>query len=442
MEIHPAHVGCVVGGGIAGSEAAARLAERRIHCVVIEMEALPYGKIELGLPKWHAKQRDQEERKIDQNLDNPYIHYVPCTRLGEDITLDEIQGWGLSTTLLAVGAWRDRPLAVPGIDEFQGKGFYYQNPFVAWFNQCHEPAYLGSDIELCDDAIVIGGGLASIDVVKILMLGLTQAALQKRGIEPNLLTMEKKGIPRTLETLGISWSELGLKGCTLYYRRRAQDMPLIPLEGLVDPAREEKAKQVRAKVLNNARAKYLFEFKPCRLPVDKVVEDDHIAGLTFRKTRVTENGVEILPDTEHAVRSRMVISSIGSLPELIPGVPTERELYRIENETTGKLVGFEGVFALGNAVTGRGNIRASRLHARQVSEWVMDEYLKWSLSDGERLAQASYSGQAIGNHHDLLSPDQIKDILGNASRFQHKAGYDGNYRRWVERHLPIRLENQ
>ena len=441
MEIHPAHVACVIGGGIAGSEAAARLAERRIHCAVFEMEALPYGKIELGLPKWHAKQRDQEERKIDQNLDDPYIHYVPCTRLGEDITLEEILSWGFSTTLLAVGAWRDRPLSVAGIDEFQGKGFHYQNPFVAWFNQCHEPDYQGPRIELCDDAMVIGGGLASIDVVKILMLGLTQEALQKRGVETDLLTMEKKGIPRTLESLGISWQELSLKGCTLYYRRRAQDMPLVPLEGSVDPEREEKARQVREKVLDNARAKYLFEFQPCRLPVDMVVEGNHIAGLIFQRTRVTEDGVERLPGTENTVRSRMVISSIGSLPELIPGVPTERELYQIENEETGKLVGFEGVFALGNAVTGRGNIRASRLHARQVSEWVMDNYLGWSMNDGERLIQALESRQVVGTDHNLLNPDQIEEILGNVTRCQHRAGYDGNYRRWIEGHLPVRLEN-
>ena len=47
MDNHPAHVACIVGGGIAGSEAAASLAERKIHSVVIEMEALPYGKIEI-----------------------------------------------------------------------------------------------------------------------------------------------------------------------------------------------------------------------------------------------------------------------------------------------------------------------------------------------------------------------------------------------------------
>ena len=96
MEIQPAHVACVVGGGIAGSEAVARLVEEKIHTVVFEMEALPYGKIELGLPKWHAKQRDQEERKINENLDSPYVTYVPSTELGVDVSLDELRSWGFS----------------------------------------------------------------------------------------------------------------------------------------------------------------------------------------------------------------------------------------------------------------------------------------------------------------------------------------------------------
>jgi NADPH-dependent glutamate synthase beta subunit-like oxidoreductase len=334
--------------------------------------------------------------------------------------MDELRSWGFSVILLAVGAWRDRPLVVPGIDQFQGRGFYYQNPFVAWFNRCHEPDFEGERISLRDDAIVIGGGLASIDVVKILMLGLTQEALQENGIETDLLLMEKKGIPRTLEALEIGWEELGLKGCTLYYRRRAQDMPLVPMEGPADPAKEEKATLVRQKVLDNARAKYLFHFEPCRLPVDLITDEDRLTGLVFQKTSVTKNGVVSHPGTEFEVRSPLVISSIGSLPELIPGIPAKRNLYQIEDEKTGALADSEGMFALGNAVTGRGNIRASRLHARQVTEWVVDHY----LGDTSR-----------------LEPDQIREIFKRTGHFQQRVGYDGIYSDWIKRHLPRRLED-
>lgn len=423
MEIQSAHVACIIGGGIAGSEAAARLAEKKIYSVVFEMEALPYGKIELGLPKWHAKQRDQEERRIDENLRSPYVQFVPSTKLGVDISLEELRNWGFSVILLAVGAWRDRALAVPGIDAYQGRGFFYQNPFVAWFNRCHEPGFQGEQIEIRDNAIVIGGGLASIDVAKILMLELTRKALRERGCEVDLLAMEKKGIPRTLEALGISWEDLGLKGCTLYYRRRAQDMPLVPMEGVTNPAREEKAKKIRQKVLDNARAKYLFHFEPCRLPTQLITDGTQLSGLVFRKTSVTEEGVVDLAGTEFQVLSPLIISSIGSLPESIPGVPFKHNLYQIENEETGSLIGLEGVFALGNAVTGRGNIRDSRLHARKVTDWVLNNYL----------------GDSV-NLREPLSSHQIQQIFGRVVHFQRKVGYEGNYEDWTQCHLPVRLE--
>ena len=270
---------------------------------------------------------------------------------------------------------------------------------------------------------MIGGGLASIDVVKILMLSLTQKALREKGLQVDLLTMEKKGIPRTLESLGISWEELRLKGCTLYYRRRAEDMPLVPMEGPSDPTKESRAKQVRQKVLDNARAKYLFNFKPCRLPVEFLAEGNRLTGLVFQKTSVTDKGVTSLPGTEHEVRSPLVISSIGSLPEAIPGIPAERDLYQIENEETGKLIGLDDVFALGNAVTGRGNIRASRLHARQVAEWVIDNHL-----NSEKPVRQ-------------LDPVRIQKILQMASEYQARVGYDGNYEAWISQHLPVRLED-
>jgi ferredoxin/flavodoxin---NADP+ reductase len=446
MKHHPAHLVCVFGGAVAGSEAAYQFASRGIYSIVFDMGVLPWGKIEWGLPKWHARQRDQEEAGIDEKLSHPYVRYVPSTKLGSDIHLVDALEWGVSAVLLAVGAWRDRPLRVPRIDEFVGKGFYYQNPFVAWFNQYHSPHYAGPELEIHDDAVVVGGGLASIDVVKILMLENTERALKERGYNVDIFTLEKKGIPKTLEALGVRWEDLGIKGCTLYYRRRAQDMPLVPLGEDPSPQRRRQVEKVRQKLLQTQMEKYLFRFQPCSLPVAGIAENDRLAGLVFRRTQVRDGRVTEIAGSEFEVRSPLVISSIGSIPEPVSGVSMDRELFGLRDMRTGQLHGFHNVFALGNAVTGKGNIRASRIHGREVATWIMDDFLNWREPDFAKLRSAieAHDQGALGRLKDekhLLSVERIRGVLARVEERQRAVGYHGDYRRWVEEHRPVRLES-
>lgn len=177
MRFGPQHVVLIAGGAVAGSEAASQLARRGVRCIVVEQNDRPYGKIEDGLPRWHANLRRQEEKKIDDKLAHPLIHFVPRTKLGREVGLSEVLGSGVSAIVLAVGAWRDRPLPLPGIDAYVGRGFYYQNPLVYWFNHYPEPGYEGLEVVPADGALVVGGGLASLDVVKILMLETVTRAL-------------------------------------------------------------------------------------------------------------------------------------------------------------------------------------------------------------------------------------------------------------------------
>ena len=108
MEMNPAHVVAVIGGAVAGSEAAANLAKRGILIVVFEQNIRPYGKIEDGLPKWHVKLQAKEENKIDEKLSGSNIIFVPNTSLNRDIDFqDLVNNWGFSAILLANGAWQD-----------------------------------------------------------------------------------------------------------------------------------------------------------------------------------------------------------------------------------------------------------------------------------------------------------------------------------------------
>ncbi len=178
------HCVAVIGGATAGAEIAGKLAARGVAVVVFEQNPRPYGKIEDGLPRWHVQLRRKEYEVISGKLAQPDVHFVPLTAIGRDIDFTElVNDWGFTGVVLACGAWRDRPLPVEGADRYVGKGLIYQNPFIVWFNHANEAGYTGERYEPQDGALVVGGGLASIDVVKALMLETARAALAKRGIE-------------------------------------------------------------------------------------------------------------------------------------------------------------------------------------------------------------------------------------------------------------------
>ena len=99
----PQHVVLIVGGGVSGSEVALQLAQRGMLCVVIDQNQRPYGKIEDGLPRWHAHLRHLEMDKIDHRLGHPGVHFVPRTKLGRDTDLRQLLDWGPSALVLAVG---------------------------------------------------------------------------------------------------------------------------------------------------------------------------------------------------------------------------------------------------------------------------------------------------------------------------------------------------
>jgi NADPH-dependent glutamate synthase beta subunit-like oxidoreductase len=447
----PAHAVAVVGGATAGAELAGALAERGVVVAVFEQNARPYGKIEDGLPRWHVALRRKEYETIDAKLALPGVHFVPRTRVGRDLALAELAGaWGFTAVVLANGAWRDRPLPVEGADRYMGSGLVYQNPFIIWFNHANEKGYRGPVFEPQDGVLVVGGGLASIDVVKVLMLETTRARLRERGIDVPMVELEVKGIPKLLAAHGLRFEDLGLEGCTLFYRRRVEDMPLVEIPEGADARRLEKVRGARAKLLEKAMEKYRFRVEPLAAPDGLLVEGERLVGLRFRRTRV--EGSRVLPtDETFERRGPYVISSIGSIPEPLEGVPMKGELYDFRDWDLGRLADYPTLFSAGNVVTGKGNIVASRKHAEEVAEHVIERFL--GLGDegheGEEAvaeagaARAAQQAEGLAREIDgrpRLSPAALAQLLGRLAERQHAVGYDGDYRAWIERVTPPDLE--
>ncbi len=455
MEHYGKHFIAVIGGSVAGSEAAFILAEKGYRVVVFDQKKLPYGKIEDGLPCWHIGLRNKEEAAIDKRLAHENVRFVPGFTLGKDATVHELLNeWGFSIVIIAIGAWHDRKIGVDGIEKYYNNGVVKQNDLVYWFNHKHEPGYNGPQYKVINNTAIVGGGLASLDMVKIVMIELVQAALAARkGITVDIFTLEKKGIAATLEEHNTSLEELGVEPCTLIYRRDAEDMPLYPRKKQT-PEGIAQARKVSKKLLDNYLAKYMFKFIPRSVAKAIIEEDNTFKGMTFQRVDIVDGKlVERAGDT-FDFRTGLLISSIGSLPKETPGLPIDGNMLRTYGEFGCRVEGFDNVFAVGNVATGRGNILESRKHGRMVTGRIIDEHLEPGKADPmadkyEELFRAIESDvdRKIGSieetltHAPVHSDEEITFILQKTKELQQRVGYDGHYLKWVEQHRPPRLED-
>ncbi len=393
----------IIGGAVSGSTAVKKLTDKGIRCVVVEQNRMPYGKIEDGLPRWHEKQRINEYFKIDDIISNELVDFVPLTRIGGDVSFEEIYNMGWSCIYFANGAWKDRSFPIKEIEDFDN--FYYQNPFVYWFNHYHESSYNGPKVDIKDDAIVIGGGLASIDVCKITQLELVRQKVESKIENFDIIEMEHKGIPKYLEQYDMKYEDLGINGTTLVYRRNIENMPLTTIPEDATPEMVEKRKLARRKILNNTLDKFLFKVAECTQPVGLSYEDNILNGIEVIENEIIDGKLIAKENSNKILHGNTFISSIGSLPEPIPGIPRDGSTYNIVDEDSGKFDELEKVHGMGNAITGKGNIKASRVSAKTVGDLTIDLI------------------------HDI-DQDVIDNIDLKVKEWQSKSSYDGNYFEW------------
>lgn len=444
----PGHYIAIFGGAVSGAETAHQFAKRGIKCVIFDQSALPYGKIEDGLPKWHVKLRDKEEGSINEKLAHPNIEYVPNIRLGKDIEIADVISWGFSAVILATGAWKDRPLPVDGVDEYKDKGLYYQNEFVYWFNHKHESNYSGKVFTTPQGGAVIGGGLASIDMIKVLMMETVTEALKAKGHDTNIFELDK-GINKTIDALGYTLDDLGVTPATLYYRRRVADMPITPATAST-PEEQAKLEATRVKIMEIFKKKFLFKMEELHSPVGFEANDGNLTGLVFQKNEMVDGRPKAIAGSDYTVNASVFISSIGSIPEPIPGLPMVGQTFDVPDMNTCKITGFDNLFAVGNAVTGRGNIKESLKHGTEVSQRIMNEHMEWMEDDFQnylRLTENKIDNQVDAimdafSSKGILDADTITKLDTNIKDWQLKSGYDGNWEAWVETQTPERLENQ
>ena len=440
----PRHVVAIIGGAVAGSEAAAMCAERGLLALVIEQNERPFGKIEDGLPRWHQKLRDKEYAQIGSNLDRAGVLFLPRTQLGRDVTLDQlIQEWGVNAVLLASGAWRDRA-PFEAASSYDGKGLTYQNPFVYWYNHYPDMGYDGPRFEVHDDALVMGGGLASIDVVKIINCELFKRALAERRIQVTTEELEHAGIREVLAQHGLSQAELGIKGAdALLPPRKDRDAPRLAAGQRHPPAARKSGasarqghgqgdRQVPGAFCGQPSAPWRPSSKPA-------------AWWASRFSARTPSWSRGSQAREPPGRlGRGTLAAHRQLHRLDPGADSRRahegRAGRLFEPETGRVRGFEHVFGLGNVLTGKGNIKESRKSSAGISSQVLS-YLglggELSLAPAHSAARAAAEPRFATRHPNLRSlPDRITKILAHVRQQWARVGYEGDYASWISRVTP------
>jgi hypothetical protein len=207
-----------------------------------------------------------------------------------------------------------------------------------------------------------------------------------------------------------------------------------------DAARIQKVEAGRKRMLEKATEKYCFKLEPLSAPEALIVENGRLVGLRFRRTK-NENGRLVMQDETFEARGPVVISSIGSIPEPIEGIAMKGELFDFKDWEIGRLDGYPTVFSVGNVVTGKGNIVASRKHATHVSEEAVEAYL--GVGDGDRsaavdvrpdvsdAARAADKVMASLGQAKPASAEQLQALRERVAKLQRAVGYD-DYKAWME----------
>jgi hypothetical protein len=190
--------------------------------------------------------------------------------------------------------------------------------------------------------------------------------------------------------------------------------------------------------------KYLFRFMDRTVAVDYLTEGDRLAGLRLAAVEIRDEGPVPVPDSHESFPAALVVSSIGSIPDPIPGIEMRGSLYRIRDLISGEVEGLDGVFAVGNAATGRGNILISQKHGRLVSQNMLEHYLAGTASGYEEVltdaaAAARARVEAVTGRLAQRSPlpaRRVAAILARVKALQDRVGYPGTYAEWIDRVCP------
>jgi hypothetical protein len=180
--------------------------------------------------------------------------------------------------------------------------------------------------------------------------------------------------------------------------------------------------------------------EPLCAPDGLLTEGDRLVGLRFRRTAI-ENGRVVMQEETFERRGSCIVSSIGSIPDPIPGIAMNGELFDFSDWEIGRLDAYPNVFSVGNVVTGKGNIVASRKHAKKVSSEAIEKFLGLGDDHEGEEELAGKTNAAVReaadrvfrevSRQDPLRPEALERILSRVKKRQGAVGYNDDLAAWI-----------
>jgi len=318
----------VIGAGMAGLAASYNLALMGYKVTVYDEQPSVGGMALVGIPPYRLS-KDILEKEIDI-IRGLGVEVKLNTRVGKDITLEQLSGEGFKTIFIATGAHLGREFDIDNRKE-ASKGLVDGVEFLRDFNT-------GKKIEPKDRVIIVGGGNVAIDCARTCL-------------------------------------RLGFKDVTIVYRRSRAEMP-----GKKEEVEEAEKEGVKIHFL--------------AVPVKVLTKGGGVVGAECIRMELGEPDASgrrrpiPVKGSEFVLKTDMIISAIGEAPDLSFLAGGEKikitEQGTIAVDLSSYQTSVQGVFSGGDCVTGPATL-IEAIAAGNRAAASIDQYL--------RLGKVTLSGE-------------------------------------------------